>query len=632
MLSTTTLGLVVADLAALAFALVAAIALRHDTFSPGAIADHLSPHTASTPVAALAYVATFVAFRLYRYAWRFASFDMLRSVLAANTVGVLVLVLIQYALDGETLRPSTLFIFWLMSIACSGGLRLLLRLLNIRRSPSSSATPTSGNGSRKRVVIMGAGVLGASLLRALQEDPASPYEVIGLLDDAPEKQGVYVHGLRVLGPLAHLLDLLDSRAIDEVCIAIAQLAGPQVREYVLACRERQVPVKVLPSFQQILMGNIHRQLEDFRVEDLLRRPPISTNLDAIGRYLRGKRILVTGGGGSIGSELCRQISAMRPAQLVLMGHGENSLHRIHQELMVTYPEQRGIYRLAVGSIADAHRVEQIFQAHRPEVVFHAAAHKHVPIMEDNVAEAVRNNVLGTYQIADACGRHGVERMVVISTDKAVYPSSVMGASKWLCEEVVRGLAKTHTDTIYLTVRFGNVLDSRGSVLPAFREQIKRGGPVTVTHPEVTRYFMTIAEAVQLVLQAGAIGGSGDLFLLNMGQPVRILDLARDMIRLSGFEPDRDIIIEICGLRPGEKLHERLYSADEQVRPAPCEGLVQLVRPEYFDADGLRSALDRLRESAMRGCDAEVIAIMEEVIPSFAEQRRRAAELSSAGGG
>jgi FlaA1/EpsC-like NDP-sugar epimerase len=311
---------------------------------------------------------------------------------------------------------------------------------------------------------------------------------------------------------------------------------------------------------------------------------------------------------------------MNPSRLILLGHGENSLHRIHQELAQRHPEAASRLFVVVASCADDLRIDHVFDHHLPQVVFHAAAHKHVPLMEANIQEAITNNVLGTRNVAEACGRYGIERMLLISTDKAVSPSSIMGASKWLCEELLRALVPAYPGTTYVTVRFGNVLGSRGSVVPVFRQQIQQGGPVTVTHPEMTRFFMTIPEAVQLVLQAGAIGASGDLFLLDMGKPVRIVDLARDMIRLSGLEPDVDIPVTFTGLRPGEKLHEQLSTADELIRPAACEGMSMVQRRHYFTPGEYRDVLKRLQQLAMGENAEDLLDYMGEIVPSFAQQR------------
>jgi FlaA1/EpsC-like NDP-sugar epimerase len=614
--------LMAADIFSLLSAMAVSLLLRfEDQPLANIYLAHIQTHMKSLPLILGLYVALFALFRLYRCAWRFASLEMVWGIVCANSIGLAGMVTLQHLIDLTIFPRSVLIIFWVMSLLMVGCVRVLLRLVNIGRNYGQRLLKELRNDAPpKRVVILGCEANGARLLATLQEDIREPYEVLGFLDDAPLKHGMYIRGVRVLGPLEHLYKLLDTNAVDEVLIAIPEGAGANIREYVLACRKRQVPVKTIPGLRDVLSGKTHARLEEISVEDLLRRPPVRINIAEIGSYLTGKRVLVSGAGGSIGSELCRQILALNPAALILLGHGENSIYRIHQELLGRHPELAARIHVIIASVSDEPRIEATFRTHTPQVVFHAAAHKHVPMMEVNVPEAIQNNVLGTRTMAKACGRYQTERMVLISTDKAVYPSSVMGATKWLCEEVVRAMADLYPTTTFVTVRFGNVLGSRGSVVPLFREQIARRGPVTVTHPEITRYFMTIPEAVQLVLQAGAIGKSGELYLLDMGKPVQITDLARDMIRLSGFEPDVDISIIFTGLRPGEKLHERLAMEEESLMPAPCEGLSIVHRPHYFASAEFRSLLGRMEQWARNGEQELLLEMLGELVPSFGAQR------------
>lgn len=618
-----------ADVLALAGAVLVSLALRFDGIPFAQVFRvYVIPHALSLALAVPLYLASLYAFHLYRYAWRFASLEIVWQVMCATFVGLVGLISLQALLESQTLPRSVLIIFWLMSVTLVGGVRVLLRLANLGRSYGRRTLRLLRGDTRpKRVVILGGGADGARLLTALREDQHSSYDILGFLDDTPYRRGIYIRGARVIGPFSHLYDLLANREVDEVLIAITDASGDEIRDYVMACRKKQVPVKVIPALKDVLSGRAQARLEDISVEDLLRRQPVRLD-GAQGSYLQDKRVLVTGAGGSIGSELCRQIIAQEPAALVLLGHGENSLHQIYGELLRSHPQLADRLCVAVASVSDAVRVDQVFAAHRPHVVFHAAAHKHVPMMEVNVCEAVQNNVMGTRCVAQACGHYGVERMVLISTDKAVYPSSVMGATKWLCEQVGRTLASVYPETTYVTVRFGNVLGSRGSVVPLFKEQIKRGGPVTITHPQVTRYFMTIPEAVQLVLQAGAVGESGELYLLDMGKPIRILDLASDMIRLSGLEPERDVPIIFTGLRPGEKLQEHLISKDELQAPAGFEGLSVVHRPEYYPPAEFGDVLRRLQQLADAGDPVEVLNYLGEVVPSFASQRLLSESLST----
>jgi len=464
----------------------------------------------------------------------------------------------------------------------------------------------------KRTLILGAAVDGVSVLRALREDPDLNYNVVGFLDDDPSKTGLYIGGVRVLGPLADLKQVLTSHNIDTIIVALPEISDGQIRRDIVECRRNGVPVKVVPRISDVLTGKPIR-LVDFSVEDLLKRTPSLTNIAEIGTYLTDKRVLVTGAGGSIGSELCRQIISLRPASLVLLGHGENSIHQIYRELQAGYQELADRIQYAIASVSNASRINQVFEQHQPQVVFHAAAHKHVPMMESNEQEAVHNNVIGTRCVAEACGRWGVERVVLISTDKAADPCCVMGATKWLCEEVFRAMAHYWTETAYIAVRFGNVLGSRGSVVPIFCEQIERGGPVTLTHPEMTRYFMTVTEAVRLVLQAGAVGKSDELYLLDMGKPVKIVELAKEIVRLNGLDPETDIEFEYTGIRPGEKLHEQLVSDTEIIEPTCWKGLSVIRRPQYFTPAQMMDALRQLENVANRGSATETRKILDELL-------------------
>ncbi len=608
--------LIVSDAVAVLSALVLSLRLRFDTMSwPDLSAGYIHNHTTSIAAAVGVYIAVFAAFRLYRYAWRFASLEILWSIILADTIGACSLYGLQYLVEGTTYPLSVFVIFWLLNLAFVGGLRVIMRLASLGQLYGGKAVNILKRDlAPKRVVILGGGSTGARLLAALREDLDSHYQIVGFLDDRADKRGTYIRDAKVIGPLAHLYKLLDDRLVDEVLVAMPEASGAQIKEYVMACRKKKVPVKVFPAVADLLNGRSHPKLEDISVEDLLRRPAVCINTSEVGNLIEGKRILVTGAGGSIGSELCRQILAHNPGKLVLVGHGENSIHQIYSELKHKRPDYADKLHMAIASVSDEVRVEQVFSHYRPHVVFHTAAHKHVPIMETNLHEAVQNNVFGTSCVAGACGRYKVERMVLISTDKAVNPSCVMGATKWFCEEVVRAMAELYASTSYVTVRFGNVLGSRGSVVPIFHEQIKRGGPVTVTHPEMTRYFMSISEAVQLVMEAGAIGQSGELFLLNMGDPIRVAELAQDMIRLCGYEPGVDVEVIYSGPRPGEKMHEQLTTSDEVVSSSICDGLSVVHRPSYFDDEtevlsivrDLRMLIDESDENQTREFLSDIV--------------------------
>lgn len=606
------------DAAAVLLAVTISLSLRFDG-SPWhwVYEHHLAGHLLSLPFSLAVYLAAFRAFRLYRYAWRFAGLETLQAVVYSNTVGLVGLILTQLVVDGATFPRSVLIILWATGIILTGSFRVLLRVLSIARQHARHSSFAAGRGShRKRAVILGGGDTGARTLRAVSDDPTLHYHIIGILDDDPSKQGMYIGSVKVLGRLDSLKQLVATAAVDEVIIALPEGCGRKIREYVLECRGRKVPVKVVPQIRQVLNdGGSSVQLVDFSVEDLLRRPPAHKSASDNGSYVTGKRVMVTGAGGSIGSELCRQVVSLKPASLVLLGHGENSIHRIYCELQREYPSLSDRMHCVIASVADECRMNQVFARFRPQVVFHAAAHKHVPMMEANEQEGVHNNIIGTYRVADTCGKFGVERVVLLSTDKAADPCSVMGATKWVCEEVVRAVASLWPVTSYITVRFGNVLGSRGSVVPVFKEQIMHGGPVTVTHPDMTRYFMTIPEAVSLVLQAGAVGASRELYLLDMGEPVKIVDLAKDMIRLCGFEPGVEIEIAYTGVRPGERLHERLASEVERIEPTPWPGLSIIRRPDHYLPAEMLGSLKRLEQAANHGSASDVRSLLYEIVHS-----------------
>lgn len=620
--------LLLSDIAILLACIIASLLLRFDGQQAQLVLQrHLEPHLASLPIALAVYVCVLSLFRLYRCAWRFAGTEMLWTIVVANTTGAIILTTLQVFVDGSAFPRSVLIMIWGSGIVGIGGVRLVLReFCRIAESRKhSEPRETRKNGTSKRVVILGAGENGVRILRAIRTDPTLHYNVIGFLDDDPGKQGVYVNNTRVLGPLDVIRDLVDGRAVDEAVIAVPHISPRRLRQYVMECRRRKVPVKVVPHLRDVLNGRTSVQFVDVSVEDLLGRAPIDPDTGQIGNCACGKRVMVTGAGGSIGYELCRQIVEQDPHTLILLGHGENSLHRVCTELRRDYPHMVGRMHCVVASIAHQHRMAQVFERYNPQVVFHTAAHKHVPMMETNEQEAAHNNVLGTYWVADACGRSGVERMVLISTDKATDPCSVMGATKRWCEEIVRSSAAMWPETCFITVRFGNVLGSRGSVVPLFHEQIRRGGPVTVTHPDMTRYFMTVHEAATLVLRAGAAGKSGEVYLLDMGKPVKIVDLARDMIRLCGYEPGVDIELEFTGMRPGERLHESLTAPEERIENTPWKGLALVRRPEPMEARQVDEMVGRLDRASNFGTPEEVRKILNELCDRVCRPQRVASK-------
>jgi FlaA1/EpsC-like NDP-sugar epimerase len=541
-----------------------------------------------------------------------------RGVLAAS--GATFLVFELFPIHSAGVPRGIWIIDLLLCLAFVAGSRLLARTIIER--PTPGALVARG----KEVVVVGAGDAAQLILKEMQRNPAFGYTPIGLVDDDPRKKNLRLHGIRVLGTTADLRHVLRDRRPDEVLIAIPSAPGELRRRIVEVARGEGVPVKTLPALHELISGdyNLAGQIRPVEVEDLLGREPVEVDVEAISSYLAGKTVLVTGAGGSIGSELCRQIVRAHPVRIVLVDQGESALHDIERELVDERSFSAGVPVLA--DVCNRDRMRQVFERYLPQVVFHAAAYKHVPLMEANPLESVRNNVLGTRSVADVAIEFGVERFVLISTDKALNPGSVYGQSKTLCEWIVGSHGeRDDVPTRFMAVRFGNVLNSAGSVIPIFRRQIERGGPVTVTDSEMTRFFMTIPEAVALVVQAGAIGGRGRIFVLDMGEPIRIVDLARNMTRLSGKEPDRDVEIVFIGARPGEKIHEELFAEGETWQPTSHPKIVALdVSP--VERPWLEGQLDELERLVEAGDTLELVG---RLAASVREPRRVAVTADAA---
>ncbi len=499
-------------------------------------------------------LATYYLFGFYRRVWRYASLDELMLIAVSVTLGLGGTYL--YSLQSGMLPRSSYIIAWFLLLFLIGGSRVSIRLLD------NFLSKPKGSGRKKKALIVGAGEAGVLVARELKKHRHSlELQLLGFIDDDLSKQKQIIQGLPVLGTKKDLENVVKLKQIDKVIIAMPSAPYSTLQELVGLCGELGVKIMTVPGIYEILQGQVSlKTLKDVDIEDLLRRLPVKQDLELISAYLAGKTVLVTGAGGSIGSELCRQIAKVKPEKLIMLDHDENGIYYIEHELT----HKNGDVTLVplVRDIQDRASVEKVMAKYRPEVVFHAAAYKHVPLMEMNSEEAVRNNIEGSKNVIDLSSEYGVKRFVFISTDKAVNPSSVMGATKRAVEIYLQKKARSCNTCIYCAVRFGNVLGSKGSVVLLFREQIAKGGPVTVTHPDMERYFMTIPEAVQLVIQAGALGKGGEIFVLDMGEPVMIVDLARDMIILSGLKPEEDIKIEFTGLRPGEKLYEELFNERE----------------------------------------------------------------------
>ena len=520
---------------------------------------YITPHymqqmVDALPIMVISYIVMLLSMHLYTRIWRYAGMREMVAVLIATTLGAGLFYTGMYVFD-KSLPRSIYLISWILSTGVIGIGRMVLHYIAMRYGGKQSTDADMVN-----TLIIGAGDAGATIAREIERYHKRSRKVIGFIDDDEAKFNRLMGGVRILGNRHDIPSIVKENKVKEIIIAMPSVTRNEIRNIMEICSPLKCKVNTLPGMYQLLDDEVLvSHLHPVSIEDLLERDEVRLDMDIVEHYIRDKVVLVTGAGGSIGSEICRQIMRVGPKMLLLLGHGENSIYLINQELKNIYKD--GPIIPIIADIRDKQQLDQIFTQYNPQVVFHAAAHKHVPLMEIQPMAAVLNNIYGTRNVADVAGRHGVERFVMISTDKAVNPTSVMGATKRVAEKVIISMNDTY-DTKYITVRFGNVLGSRGSVIPLFKKQIEAGGPVTVTDPEMTRYFMTIPEASQLVLQAGAMGKGGEVFLLDMGEPVKIIDLARNMIRLSGLEPDKDIHIKITGLRPGEKKYEELLTSEE----------------------------------------------------------------------
>ncbi|MBE0467596.1 MAG: polysaccharide biosynthesis protein, partial [Candidatus Desulforudis sp.] len=557
------------------------------------------------PVNIAAMLGSLAIFRLYHRMWAYAGINELLSVVQAVSLGTIAVIAFAY-FTFYPLPRSIMLIAWPLIVMLVGGSRLVWRMAVDWRKQST------GSRWRRNVLIVGAGDAGALVARELKHTGGGLVP-IGFIDDDPHKQGLRVMGIPVVGTREDIPDVVRGRRVDQIVVAMPSAPSEVTREIIRLCRRTAAELRILPGIARFLDKQV--TLADLRpvdAEDLLPRETVQVDLDEVAAYLRDRVVLVTGAGGSIGSELCRQCVRFGPRRLVLLDHAENGVYELWNQLKRVFPEDA--LDIAVADLRDQAKVEDVWAAYRPQVVFHAAAHKHVPLMEKHPDEAVRTNVFGTRNAAEAADRHGAEVFILISTDKAVNPTSVMGATKRLAELVVRqlnGMSKTR----YAAVRFGNVLESNGSVIPLFKEQIARGGPVTVTHADMTRYFMTIPEAVQLVVQAGAMAEGGEVFVLDMGEPVRILDLAHELVRLSGLEPDLDIEIQVIGARPGEKLYEELLTTEEGVT-ATAHRRIFTARPRLVDANALERELYYLYRRGTHCTREEVFQALERVLPAL----------------
>jgi FlaA1/EpsC-like NDP-sugar epimerase len=588
-------------------------ALRFEGTSWGAL--HRTTAVVYTATLVPLCIAIFLSFGLYRRLWRYASVSELELIFIAGVAAALAsallggLVLPRTGLTPVRVPLSVLFTNSVLLIGVIATPRLVMRVAGARgRLWGRRVTDAD-----RRVLIAGAGIAGELIVRELLSNRDLRMNPIGFVDDDVTKHGMRLANRPVFGSLADIPTVIERQHVNELLIAMPRASGSVVRRVVRAAFESGVKTRTVPALFEILSDRVSvASIREVQIEDLLRREPVQTDLAAVSSLATSRTVLVTGAGGSIGGELCRQLAALAPAKLVLLDHSENSIFETRRELLRA--ELRTKVVPVIADIRDYARIRQVVDAHRPYAVFHAAAHKHVPLMEENVGEAITNNVLGTRNVVDAAVACGAEHFVLISTDKAVRPTNVMGATKRIAEFIVHDAAVAHRRN-FVSVRFGNVLGSQGSVVPTFLQQIREGGPVTVTHPEMRRYFMTIPEAVQLVLQAGALGRGGELFMLDMGEPVRIVDLARDMIRLSGFEEDVDIEIEFTGIRPGEKLFEEMFFSHEIAEPTEHPKILRARNGQsQYDSTQM---IQRLIEAARSGSDDACLRhMLGEIVPDF----------------
>jgi len=584
-------------------------------FEEGIPLDYYQTYYQTAIGGTILFLAVFYVFGLYNRLWQYASTGELLSIVYAVTVGTggTVAVVYFYGISNAAtlsyirMPHTAAVLLWLAMVFLIGGSRFIWRVLQ------ENTLDRHVRGSQKQVLIIGAGDAGVLAARELKNRNYRDGWPVGFIDDNHSKQKLHLLGIPVLGTRMDIARVVKGHSVDEVIIAMPSASGESVREIVQICEKSGVELKIMPGVYDIISGDINvNPIRQVQVEDLLGRDPVSVDLEEVAGYVAGETVFITGAGGSIGSEICRQIARFNPEKLVLLGHGENSIFDIEQELHAEHP---GInYITEILDIKDREKVFLIFNRYKPGVVFHAAAHKHVPLMERNPEEALKNNVVGTQNLAEAADEVKVKTFVSISTDKAVNPTSIMGATKRTAEMLIQSL-DLRSQTKFVAVRFGNVLGSRGSVIPTFKRQIAQGGPITVTHPDMVRYFMTIPEAAQLVIQAGAMGRGGEIFILDMGKPVKIVDLAKDLIRLSGFEPDVDIKIQFTGIRPGEKLFEELLTAEEGVTSTK-HSRIFVAKPNGIDVELLEELIHIVRERGSFLTSDEAIELLQTVIPTF----------------
>ncbi|MBQ8279996.1 MAG: polysaccharide biosynthesis protein [Roseburia sp.] len=564
------------------------------------------------PITLPVAIAIFSFFRLYSTLWYYAGATELLYLTAACIVDALFntgLILYVYRDVDYPVPRSWYFLY--------GALLLIMVFISrfSLRGVKTISSRRNQTGKMKRVLIVGAGEAGNAIIKEIVNSRYVNMKIVGIVDDDKAKRGKFLHGIKVIGDRNDIIDIAENRRVDEIIIAMPSTSAQEMKQILDICKQTGCELKRLPGMFQLVNGDVSiSKLKDVDVNDLLGREPIKVDLDSIMGYVSGKVVMVTGGGGSIGSELCRQVASHNPKQLLIVDIYENSTYDIQQELKRQYPDLNLV--VLIASVRNTKRINMIFEKYRPEIVYHAAAHKHVPLMEDSPNESVKNNVLGTWKVVQAADKYKVKRFVMISTDKAVNPTNIMGATKRICEMIIQTY-NNRSETEYVAVRFGNVLGSNGSVIPLFKKQIEAGGPVTVTHPDIIRYFMTIPEAVSLVLQAGAYAKGGEIFVLDMGEPVKIVDLARNLILLSGHKPDEDIQIVFTGLRPGEKLYEEMLMKEEGMQDT-ANKLIHIGKPIQMDEERFLRQLEELKEYVVTEPD-DIREWVQRIVPTYSIQ-------------
>ncbi|MBO5093095.1 MAG: polysaccharide biosynthesis protein [Lachnospiraceae bacterium] len=557
------------------------------------------------PISIVITLVLFYFFRLYHSLWAYAGVSEMQNIVVASFMSAALQGVTLFALDRDVPKSYYFFNAFLL-VAATVLSRFAYRFAREKRRRLHN----KNNGIS--VMIVGAGDAGNTIIKEINSSYFSTMRVKAIIDDDPQKWGRFIQGIKVLGGRDKIVESAALFGIDEIIIAIPSAGRRTIKEIVEIAGQTNCKLRTLPGMYQLVNGEVDvSKLRDVDVEDLLGRDPIKVDLDSILGYVKDKTVLVTGGGGSIGSELCRQIASHQPKKLIIIDIYENNAYEIQQELLLKYPKLDML--VLIASVRNTKRMNKIFETYRPDIVYHAAAHKHVPLMETSPDEAIKNNVFGTWKTAQAAAMNNVQKFVMISTDKAVNPTNVMGASKRICEMIIQTFNKYY-DTEFVAVRFGNVLGSNGSVIPLFRKQIEAGGPVTVTHPDIIRYFMTIPEAVSLVLQAGAYAKGGEIFVLDMGEPVKILDLAKNLIRLSGYKVDDDIRIEFTGLRPGEKLYEELLMDEEGMKETDNK-LIHIGKPIEIDEQKFFVQLKQLK-TAVEDERTDVRDLIKEIVPTY----------------